>query len=214
CDKALRHVVDQVAFLSLRSCEWARAYYDQQRARGHSHRQALRALGAKWLKIIFVMWQRRASHDDQYHLPSLARQQLRQRQKQTACHGSDEVSGARGSMPSSSSSASGWPNAPSPVCSPRGAARPPSPGERSSPITSETSSALASSRCLRPACASSSSWSCSPTTAAASFTSTSRSIPPPPGPPSRSSTPSRTPPPRPISCAIATPSTASGFGSA
>jgi transposase len=60
CDKSLRYVVDQVAFLSMLSSEWARAYYDQQRARGHAHRQALRALGAKWLKIIFVMWQRRS----------------------------------------------------------------------------------------------------------------------------------------------------------
>jgi hypothetical protein len=48
-------VVDQVAFLSLLSSGWARAYYDQQRARGHAHHQPLRALGAKWLKIIFVM---------------------------------------------------------------------------------------------------------------------------------------------------------------
>jgi transposase len=39
CDKALRYVVDHVAFLSLHSSAWARAYYDQQRARGHSHRQ-------------------------------------------------------------------------------------------------------------------------------------------------------------------------------
>jgi transposase len=84
CDTALRYVVDQVAFLSLRSCEWARAYYDQQRARGHSHRQALRALGAKWLKIIFVMWQRHAAYDDQYHLASMARQRLRQPQQRTA----------------------------------------------------------------------------------------------------------------------------------
>jgi len=53
-DKSLRHMVDQVAFLSLKSSVWARAYYDQQRARGHSQRQALRALGAKWLKIIIT----------------------------------------------------------------------------------------------------------------------------------------------------------------
>jgi hypothetical protein len=66
CDKALRYVVDQVAFLSLLSSTWARAYYDQQRARGHSHRQALRALGAKWLKIIFVMWERHVPYDEQY----------------------------------------------------------------------------------------------------------------------------------------------------
>jgi len=80
CDKALRSMVDHVAFLSLRSSEWARAYYDQQRGRGHSHYEALRALGAKWLKIIFVMWQRHAPYDEQYHLATMTRQQLR-RQK-------------------------------------------------------------------------------------------------------------------------------------
>jgi hypothetical protein len=57
-DKALRDLVDQVAFLSLGKCEWARAYDDQQRARGHDHHPALRAVGAKRLKIIFVMWER------------------------------------------------------------------------------------------------------------------------------------------------------------
>jgi transposase len=84
CDKALRYIVDHVAFLSLHSSEWARAYYDQHRARGHSHRQALRALGAKWLKIIFVMWEHQAPYDEQYHLETMARQQLRQRQKKLA----------------------------------------------------------------------------------------------------------------------------------
>jgi transposase len=79
CDKALRYVVDHVAFLSLLSSEWARAYYDQQRERGHPHRQALRALGAKWLKIIFVMWERRVPYDEHYHLATMTRQQLRQR---------------------------------------------------------------------------------------------------------------------------------------
>src|SRR5262249_42259942 len=68
CDKALRYVVDQVAFLSLRSSEWARPYYDQQRARGHSHREALRALGAKWVKIIFILWERQVPYDELYHL--------------------------------------------------------------------------------------------------------------------------------------------------
>ena len=66
------------------SSAWARAYYDQQLARGHAHRQALRALGAKWLKIIFVMWQRQVPYDEQYHLATMTRQQLRQRQKEIA----------------------------------------------------------------------------------------------------------------------------------
>jgi transposase len=46
CDKALRYLVSQVAFLSLGSSEWALAYYDQQRGRERSHHQALRALAA------------------------------------------------------------------------------------------------------------------------------------------------------------------------
>ena len=84
CDKALRYVVDQVAFLSLLSSAWVRAYYDQQRARGHSHRQALRALGARWLKIIFVMWERHVPYDEQYHLATMTRQQLRHHQNKIA----------------------------------------------------------------------------------------------------------------------------------
>jgi len=77
CDKQLRYVVEQVAWLSLQSSEWARAYYDQQRARGHRHRRALRALGAKWLKIIFRMWQRHVPYSEEHHLATMAWQALR-----------------------------------------------------------------------------------------------------------------------------------------
>jgi len=84
CDKPLRYVVDQVAFLSLQRSEWARAYYDQQRARGHRHRHALRALGAKWLKIIFIMWQQQVPYDESHHLATMARQALRHPERKIA----------------------------------------------------------------------------------------------------------------------------------
>jgi transposase len=84
CDKHLRYVIDQVAFRSLQSSEWARAYYDAQRARGHRHRQALRALGAKWLKIIFVMWRDQVPYNEEHHLATIARQHLRVREKKIA----------------------------------------------------------------------------------------------------------------------------------
>jgi transposase len=77
CDKTLRYVLDHVAFRSLQHSDWARAYYDQQRARGHGHRQALRAVGAKWLKIIFVMWRDNIAYSEEHHLASIARQQFR-----------------------------------------------------------------------------------------------------------------------------------------
>jgi hypothetical protein len=56
CNKILRQAAYWLAFVSLKQSEWANHYYRDQRAKGHSHPQALRALGAKWLKIIFVMW--------------------------------------------------------------------------------------------------------------------------------------------------------------
>jgi len=76
CNKRLRHATYWLAFISLRQSEWARAYYDGQRKHGHSHHRALRALGAKWLKIIFVMWRDHVPYDENYHLANMARQQL------------------------------------------------------------------------------------------------------------------------------------------
>lgn len=78
CNTHLRYAVYWLAFLSLRQSEWARAYYQKQRAQGHSHHRALRALGAKWLKIIFVMWKHHTPYEENYHLANMARQHLRQ----------------------------------------------------------------------------------------------------------------------------------------
>lgn len=78
CNTHLRTAVYQLAFLSLRHSEWARAYYDRCRGRGQNHYHALRTVGAKWLKIIFAMWTRHVPYDEQYHLASIARHQLRQ----------------------------------------------------------------------------------------------------------------------------------------
>jgi len=78
CNTSLRNAAYQLAFLTLRSSEWARAYYDRCRKRGHTHSHALRALSAKWLKIIFAMWTRQVPYDERYHLATMARQHLRQ----------------------------------------------------------------------------------------------------------------------------------------
>jgi transposase len=78
CNKVMRHAAYWLAFVSLNRSEWANHYYREQRAKGHSHHQALRALGAKWLKIIFVMWRDHKPYDENYHLANIARQQMRQ----------------------------------------------------------------------------------------------------------------------------------------
>lgn len=84
CDKQLRVTIDRFAFLSLRSSEWAAAYYRRQRDRGHDHRRALRALAAKWLKIIYVLWTRQCAYDETHHLATMTRQQLRPREGMSA----------------------------------------------------------------------------------------------------------------------------------
>jgi transposase len=78
CNKRLRYAMYWFAFVSLNRSEWANAYYRDQRAKGHTHHRALRALGAKWLKIIFVMWQHHKPYDENYHLANIARQRMRQ----------------------------------------------------------------------------------------------------------------------------------------
>jgi transposase len=78
CNKVMRYATYWLAFVSLNRSEWANHYYRDQRAKGHSHHQALRALGAKWLKIIFVMWRDHKPYDENYHLANITRQKMRQ----------------------------------------------------------------------------------------------------------------------------------------
>jgi transposase len=83
CNMHLRDAIQQFAFQSLTKSEWARAYYDGCRGRRLDHHHALRALGAKWLKIIFVLWTRQVAYDETYHLANMTRQHLR-RTRRTA----------------------------------------------------------------------------------------------------------------------------------
>lgn len=78
CNKLMRYASYWLSFTSLNRCEWANKYYRDQRAKGHGHHQALRALGAKWLKIIFIMWRDNKPYDENYHLANIARQMMRQ----------------------------------------------------------------------------------------------------------------------------------------
>jgi hypothetical protein len=56
CNKKARAILYQFAFSSLRSCSWAREYYDNQRKKGKTNSVSIRALSNKWVKIIFSMW--------------------------------------------------------------------------------------------------------------------------------------------------------------
>jgi hypothetical protein len=56
--------LEQWAFCSLTHSPGARAYYDQLRGRGKTHRQALRQLANRWVGILHVCLQREQLYDE------------------------------------------------------------------------------------------------------------------------------------------------------
>lgn len=74
CSHSLRNAVDDLARQSLRQSGWARAYFQQQLDRGHGATRAYRALGNRWLKIIWTLWQRHEMYDETKHVANRSRQ--------------------------------------------------------------------------------------------------------------------------------------------
>lgn len=75
CPKFLRQTFHEWAGHSLAHCSWARAYYQQQCARGKGHHAAVRALAFKWIRIAFRCWKDRVPYDENIYLASLKRKQ-------------------------------------------------------------------------------------------------------------------------------------------
>jgi transposase len=73
CPKFLKQTFHEFADQSIRFSRWARAYYDQQRARGNDHHAALRALAYKWIRILFRCWKDRRPYDEARYIEALRR---------------------------------------------------------------------------------------------------------------------------------------------
>jgi transposase len=73
CPKFVKQTFHEFADQSIRFSRWARAYYDQQRARGNHHHAALRALAYKWIRILFRCWKERRPYDEETYIEALRR---------------------------------------------------------------------------------------------------------------------------------------------
>lgn len=73
CPKFVKQTFHEFADQSIRFSRWARAYYDQQRARGNDHHAALRSLAYKWLRILFRCWKERRPYSEADYLAALQR---------------------------------------------------------------------------------------------------------------------------------------------
>jgi transposase len=68
CNRHLAAAVQQWAFCSLQESGWARAFYDAQRARGKTHQAALRALGNRWLEVLWHCLRKGIRYDEAVHV--------------------------------------------------------------------------------------------------------------------------------------------------
>jgi hypothetical protein len=73
CPKFLRQSFHEWAGHSITQSEWARAYYQQQRSKGNTHHEAVRALAFKWIRIVFRCWQDRVAYDENRYLAALVK---------------------------------------------------------------------------------------------------------------------------------------------
>ena len=71
CPKFLRQSFHEFAGQSVRFCDWAALFYQQQRARGKGHHAAVRALAYKWIRILFRCWKTRQPYDPELYLSAL-----------------------------------------------------------------------------------------------------------------------------------------------
>ena len=60
--------VHQWAFCSLRQSGWAREFYDGKIQAGKGHHAALRALGNRWLEVLWHCLHKRTHYDESVHV--------------------------------------------------------------------------------------------------------------------------------------------------
>jgi hypothetical protein len=67
-NRYLGDAVHQWAFCSLIRSGWAREFYDQKISAGKSHHAALRALGNRWLEILWHCLTKGVLYDENIHV--------------------------------------------------------------------------------------------------------------------------------------------------
>jgi transposase len=73
CSKFLLQTFHEFARCSIKFCDWARRYYDLQRAKGKAHHAAVRALAFKWVRILWRCWRDRVRYADATYTAALRR---------------------------------------------------------------------------------------------------------------------------------------------
>ena len=68
CPKFFRQTFHEWAGCSIRTCQWAREHYDQQRDKGKGHHAAIRSVAFKWIRIFYRCWRDRVPYSEETYL--------------------------------------------------------------------------------------------------------------------------------------------------
>jgi len=71
CNKFWRQTFVEWAAQTVMKSLWAKAYYQQQKAKGQRHQSILRGLAYKWQRILFRCWQDRECYDEKRYIKAL-----------------------------------------------------------------------------------------------------------------------------------------------
>jgi transposase len=77
CNRYLADAVQQWAFCSLTRSGWARQFYDDKTTAGNSHHKALRALGNRWLEVLWHCLTKQVHYDEAVHVANRNRAMAR-----------------------------------------------------------------------------------------------------------------------------------------
>ncbi len=64
CPAYLKQTFHEFADCARKHCDWSRAYYKLQRAKGMAHHAAIRKLASRWQRILLSVWKHRQPYDD------------------------------------------------------------------------------------------------------------------------------------------------------
>jgi transposase len=73
CPTFLSQTFHEFAAQSRLKSPWAKAYYQQMRAKGVDHHPAVRSLAFKWIRIMFRCWQDRTPYHEAHYQQALKR---------------------------------------------------------------------------------------------------------------------------------------------
>lgn len=73
CPIFVKQTFHEYARLSIGQSAWARAYYEERRARGAEQQAIFRSLAYRWIRIMFACWKSRQPYDETLYIEQLRR---------------------------------------------------------------------------------------------------------------------------------------------